>query len=363
MNRKPFLIFCALMCLSLTAPSLAQQTQSLCTALLSDGVFDYQNTTRLYTKYSHVKDILCSGTYSEYNQGRTKALQAAIPLDGLLVPFGYKQDDNSYATSRSAFCSQNESELYIDDKMISAIRQADSVLAEQFNKCISTLSAGTFEYYINVGADPATFQVQTIYRQGVDKVYPIVKLLSIRPDAVARTCDKGHAFDRGRKLGLTEAFTCTRQPGQGVTVSLSTSITTTSGPAVLKPYVNEHIVKRQTDVESKRQAVASRGENRYGPEVCVDAPEGYIFDLQPRVEYDSFRGDIYGDESQPPLPPIITKNTPTHACGMGGSRPDTSEENYRVIYHVVARGYSSHLETDDHKAAAVSTFDVPAPPR
>lgn len=348
MDLKRKAIIGVLLALSGLSASHAEKAESVCTALLQNGVFDQTNKTQLFTSYSHVRDALCSSTYSQASEGRSKALQAGIPIDGLLISFGYKQDDTSYETSRSAFCSQAESNLYINDSMITVIRKADATLAEQFNKCISTLSSGNIEYYISAGADPSTFQVKTVYRQGADKIYPTVKNLSIRPDTVARTCDKGHTFDVGHRLGLDESFTCTRIPSQGVTVSLSTNIATTSGPAILPPYRNEQIVRDERIFKSDPpKRFASKNTNEFGPEACVDAPQGYEFDLEPRVEYDAFRGNILGDASQAPGRKVISVKTAKRACGYGETRPYSDSETYTIVYHVEVRGRSVRLVLDD----------------
>jgi hypothetical protein len=330
--------------------SHGQSADSACTALLQNGVFDQTNKTEVFTSYSHVRNELCSNTYSEAKEGKSRAIQAGLPIDGLLVPFGYKQDDASYASSRTAFCSQAENDLYVSDNMILAVRKADAALAEQFNSCISKLSAG-FEYYINAGADPNTFQVKTIYRQGIDKVYPIVKKLSIRPDEVASTCDQGRAFNPGQRLGLDESFTCTRIPNQGVTVSLSTNIATTSGPAILRPYRNEHIVRDEKIYSSVTQRFASKDKNGFGLPVCVDAPKGVDFDLDPHVVYDVARGNILGDASQAPGTPIISVHTAKRACGYGETRPYSDSETYVIVYHVEVRGRSVQLVLDDQATA------------
>jgi hypothetical protein len=148
---------------SILALAGASHAQEVCTALLKDGVFDNTNITQTPSKYKHAQSVVCSSTYSDYTNAQKQSADAGISLDDILGSFGsfgYHNDSSSYGSSRSAFCSQNQNELYITKSYVQKLSTANVGLANAFNKCINSLSKG-FEYYVETTPNAAQFVFHT----------------------------------------------------------------------------------------------------------------------------------------------------------------------------------------------------------
>ena len=326
------------------SPAIAT-AQQVCTELLRNGVFDNTKNTQLYSSYTHVQTIICSSDYEDYATAKKLSVSADIPLGDLLIPFGFQDNENAYKTSRRAFCSQNQNELYLDQKYISSVKTADQGLATAFVNCVKAMAPG-FEYYIEAGASPSQFVFRSIYRQGADKVYPRVKSFSVEPRNLK--CSAGiNRFNKGSTLGLDESFTCTRDPHQEITISLSTTVIAQSGPAVLPKVVDEKVIDDERNFVSAQGYVASLGDtNLPGQPVCLQLPEHYVFltphNLDNNIKTDKVYDEITDTPNQPGKE--ITDDSPRQLCGREITRGARKDTHYAAWWHVEAWAAAHYLQ-------------------
>lgn len=194
------------------------EAQDRCSAILQDGVWEFRNTSDYNRQTSSFLNWFCSQQFENFQSAKEAGGKIGIPIEGVPVEIsGFNREKNWKQYSQAA-CSLQSGNYQHVSSFSSAARQASSVLADAWAKCIA--APGFYATLIYVD-DPEVFTLQLNYTglDAADKA--TVTSLLATPSGVqchpAITAEKPTTIGSGKE----HTFLCTRPKERPVTVVLN----------------------------------------------------------------------------------------------------------------------------------------------
>ncbi|CAJ3490491.1 putative lipoprotein [Burkholderia pseudomallei] len=177
-------------------------TPNNCNLLLKQGVFD--KTDVLGTNYQQKVFLnrFCSAHYSSLQQAQSDSLNANIPIEQIMVGFGFSGQNSQFQQDYQTLCSQQDSFSTINQSSISKIRVADATLAQTFEQCVAQ---SEFTAYLTP-TDSKQFQIVAAYHPKSDTA-PHARVTGLDYDRSTISCSnipstigpQGYVIDCTRK--------------------------------------------------------------------------------------------------------------------------------------------------------------------
>jgi hypothetical protein len=160
-------------------------TPNDCNSLLVDGVFDEHDVFGSLYQQKVFLNRFCSSRYQSLQDAQSDSLNATIPIEEVMVGFGFSGSSSTFKTDYDTLCSQQDAFVTTNRQSSDKIRIADATLAKEFRKCVAGQS---FSAYL-VPADTKQFQIIARYQSPTsDEPYDTVNSLSY--DHTSGRCER-----------------------------------------------------------------------------------------------------------------------------------------------------------------------------
>ncbi|CAD6531919.1 hypothetical protein LMG27952_02636 [Paraburkholderia hiiakae] len=130
-----------------------------CNQLLKDGVFDQHDVLGTNFQQRVFLNRFCSAHYKTVQDAQSDSLNADIPIEEVMVGFGFSGQDSHFSQDYQTLCSQQDSFSTVNQSTTSKIRIADANLAQAFVQCVS---GNPFSAYLTP-TDSRQFQIYAKY--------------------------------------------------------------------------------------------------------------------------------------------------------------------------------------------------------
>ncbi|AGK46952.1 putative lipoprotein [Burkholderia thailandensis MSMB121] len=134
-------------------------TPNDCNELLKDGVFDKHDVLGTNFQQKVFLNRFCSAHYQTIQDAASDSLNASIPIEEIMVGFGFSGQDSHFSQDYQTLCSQQDSFSTVNQSTISKVTIADATLAHEFEQCVAK---DTFSAYLTP-TDSTQFQIIAHY--------------------------------------------------------------------------------------------------------------------------------------------------------------------------------------------------------
>lgn len=191
-------------------PALAANTET-CNALLSGGVFDTTSTNTAWNNYRRISSFYCSDEANSYSKAKSLSLNAAIPIDDVLVTLGFGQSESGYNNFRNQLCFSKDQIFSSEGWLDQRISTASSNILSAYNTCVSTLNGGLTMEVQNLSRESPDFTWQ--FQNNIPSDVKVKVSVDIPPNIVCSD-DKRNVIKKGATFYVTHSprsLACTRK--------------------------------------------------------------------------------------------------------------------------------------------------------
>lgn len=311
-----------------------------CDALLADGVVDREHINNTLDLTSRVSGWFCGKRFGSFQEATGAAVEARLPVEQLLVPFGLHKDHKNFAQAYSSFCaSATPTDLLVQAGSLRPFISANKALVEGYLAC--TRRRG-LQLYAEVSDDPSAFSL-VMKSTGATQIRDIVAAQS---DGREIACQPALPGAGAPVSDAAQRYLCSRDAKRAATLT----VTTSEGARVIKLGAHAHYHLFRDEVAGDSDAVvAQAGGGRDSAPVCVGGRDGnaalgnYVIDYHQtagvRVDGTEGRGD------RPKGSWSFSVKEPTRVCLVAhAGAGDASAVAYKIHYVF----YRYRVEKDHH---------------
>ena len=317
-----------------------------CDALLADGIVDRAHVNNTLDLAKRVSGWFCGKRFASYQEATSAALEARLPVDDLLMPFGLHKDRKNFAQAYRSFCqSATPSELLTQAGSLRPFIAANKSLVDGYLACTQR---GGLQLYAEVSEDPRAFSLvmRSLPASGAGAVQ-IRGIAAAQSDGKTIECRPALPGSGTPVSHVEQRYRCARDPNRATTVT----VTTSAGARVISlgAHAHYHIFRDEVAGDSNAAVAPAAGDNRDSAPVCVGGQDGnaalgnYVIDYQQtagvRVDGAEGRAD------RPKGSWSFSVKEPTRVCLVAhAAAEDASPVAYKIHYVF----YRYRVEKDHH---------------
>lgn len=324
----------------LAGPALGA-TQARCEAMLADGVLDREHVNNTLDLTARVSGWFCDNRFASFAEATAPGLQAELPVERLLVPFGLHKDHRNFTAAYRSFCSSTTpTDLLVQAGSLKPFLAANKALVGGYLACTER---GGLQLYAEASDDPSVFTL--MMRAAAGRV-------EIRGVTAMQSGGKGIDCDPvlpGAGVEVAQAeqrYLCRRDPRQATTVA----VTTAAGTRVIHLAAHAHYLIFRDEIAGDSDAVVARagGTSLDSAPICVGGRDGNAALGNYVIDYRQTRGvrvdaaDRHGDPTDGSW--SFSVKEPTRACLVAHAAKGTRTVAYKLHYVF----YRYRVEKDHH---------------
>jgi len=331
--------------LLLACPALPAVAAS-CDGLLADGVVDRAHVNNTLELASRVSGWFCAKHFNSYQEATGASLEARLPVDDLLIPFGLHKDHKNFSQAYRSFCdSATPSALLIQAGSLRPFVAANKSLVDGYLTCTQH---GGLQLYAEVAEDPGAFAlVMKSTPAGGARALKIRDIAATQSDGKSIDCRPALPSAGAEVSDVEQRYLCTRDPKRATTLT----VTTSEGARVISlgAHAHYHIFRDEVAGDSDAVVAQASGDNQDSAPVCVGGTDGnaalgnYVIDYHQTagVRVDGAEGS--GD--RPKGSWSFSVKEPTRVCLVAhAATRDATPVAYKIHYVF----YRYRVEKDYH---------------
>lgn len=325
-------------------PALAET----CNVLLKDGVVDGAHINDTLDLANRVSGWFCDKHFASYEEATSAKLDARLPVDGLLIPFGLFKDHKNFRQAYQSFCqSGSATERLIKVGSLRPFIAANKALVSGYLACVQK---GGLQAHLETSEDAGEFSLVTRW-------IPVDGAIRVEIRDVIAEQSGGKIECRpalpasGEFIDSTERrYLCSRDPARATTLTINT--VGESRVLALGPHARYRLYRDEVSGESTPAiAKASSGPSDSAP-VCVGGPDGNAALGNYVIDYHQTAGvrvsDVDAHVNRPKGSWSFSIKEPTRVCLVAHAGPATDAEAVAYKIHYVFYRYRLEKEHREH---------------
>jgi hypothetical protein len=236
--------------------------------LLADGVVEREHINNALDLAGRVGAWFCAERFASYQEATDAKLEARLPVEQLLVPFGLHKDHKNFAQAYGAFCgSATPSDLLVQAGSLKPFTAANTALVDGYLAC--TRRAG-LQLDAEPSDDPRNFAL--VIRPAPGSAVQIRDIAAEQSDGKAIACEPALPAAGATLRDVEQRYLCTRDPKRATTLTVATS----EGTRVIRlaAHAHYHIFRDEVAGDSDAVIAQAAGDSRDSAPVCVGGKDG-----------------------------------------------------------------------------------------
>ncbi len=317
-----------------------------CDALLADGVVDRAHVNNTLDLAKRVSGWFCGKRFASYQEATSATLEARLPVDELLIPFGLHKDRKNFAQAYRSFCqSATPSELLTQAGSLRPFIAANKSLVEGYLACTQR---GGLQLYAEVSEDPRAFSLvmKSVPTSSAGAVQ-IRDIVAAQSDGKNIECRPTLPGSGAQVSDVEQRYLCSRDPKRAT----SLTVTTSEGARAisLAAHAHYHIFRDEVAGDSNPAVAQAASANGDSAPVCVGGQDGNVALGNYVIDYHQTAGvrvdSAEGRTDRPKGSWSFSVKEPTRVCLVAhAAAEDASPVAYKIHYVF----YRYRVEKDHH---------------
>jgi hypothetical protein len=327
-----------LACLALPAAMAAP-----CDALLADGVVEREHVNNTLDLAGRVGAWLCAKRFTSFEAASNAKLEARLPVEQLLVPFGLHKDHRNFMQAYGAFCaSATPTDLLVQAGSLKPFVAANQALVDGYLICTRR---GELQLDAEPSGDPRNFSL--VIRPVAGSTVEIHDIAAAQSDGKAIACRPTLPRAGTTIPDVEQRHLCTRDPGQATTLTIATS----EGTRIIRlaAHAHYHIFRDEVAGDSDAVIAQATADTRDSAPICVGGKDGnaalgnYVIDYHQTAGVRVNGGDAHAARAKGSW--SFSVKEPTRVCLVAHAAAGEANPPAYKIHYVF---YRYRVEKDHH---------------
>jgi hypothetical protein len=314
-----------------------------CDALLADGVVDRAHVNNTLDLVGRVSGWFCGKRFASYEEATAATLEARLPVDPLLVPFGLHKDHKNFAQAYRSFCqSATHTDLLVRAGSLRPFIAANKSLVEGYLACTRR---GGLQLYAEVAEDSRAFSL--VMRSVPTGAVQIRDIVAAQSDGTSVACQPALPGAGAPVSDAEQRYLCARDPKRATTLT----VTTSEGERIIRLGAHAHyqIFRDEVVGDSNPVIAQAAGGSRDSAPVCVGGKDGnaalgnYVIDYHQTAGVRSDGAEARSDRRKGSW--SFSVKEPTRVCLVAHAADDAASA---VAYRIHYVFYRYRVEKDHH---------------
>ena len=314
-----------------------------CDALLADGVVERARVNNTLDLAGRVGAWFCAKRFASFQAASAPKLEARLPVEQLLVPFGLHKDHGNFAQAYGAFCaSATPTDVLLQAGSLKPFVAANEALVEGYLACTRR---GALQLDAEPGDDPRNFTL--VIKPAAGSAVEIRDIAATQGDGKAIACRPALPGAGTTIPDVEQRHLCTRDPRQATTLTVMSS----EGTRVISLAAHAHYHVFRDEVAGDSTAVIAQagvGRSDSAP-ICVGGKDGnaalgnYVIDYHQTTAVRVDGGDARRDRAKGAW--RFSVKEPTRVCLVAHAAAGEANPPAYKIHYVF---YRYRVEKDHH---------------
>jgi len=231
-----------------------------CDALLADGVADRAHVNNTLDLACRVSFWFCGKRFSSYQEATSATLEARLPIDELLIPFGLHKDHKNFSQAYRSFCaSATPSDLLVT---VGSLRPFIAANKSLFDGYLACAQRGGLQLYAEVSEDPRAFSLVMKSLPDSGASPPQIRdIAAAQSDGKNIECRPALPGSGTQVSQVEQRYLCSRDPARATMLT----ITTSEGARVINlgAHAHYHIFRDEVTRRSRKPLVTAAIARRF----------------------------------------------------------------------------------------------------